>query len=384
MAAMAATRVVAEPVQATPTVDENTVGLWRFQEGQGDRVAGEAGAPEGVLHGAAWVVGRHGFAVSTESGSVSIDDAPTLRPEKALTVEIWVKLVRAGGDLLCKNTVYMIRLGGTIDGKVHVDGKWRDVKGRHTVPTGRWTHLAMTYDSATKTAAIYIDGALDVKQEIADLKTGLLSQTKSKLCIGANDWSPMGSEVDGKVDALRISNVARSFEPLSPPAAKPASIAAAPKGNLIPNGDFELGLLGWRSAGEGDANLMWAADAKGAASGRLCLHTVPVAGVGDDLQELGNQTALLSRPVPAQAGMHYALSAQMRSDAPGQKATISANAAGGGNLPRSVPRVKPPSWARSGSECRVRSPCRRILPRLRFAFGSIRRRRGNFGSMTCV
>lgn len=330
LGATAATRVVAEPVQATPTVDENTVGLWRFQEGQGDRVAGEAGAPAGVLHGAAWVMGRHGFAVATEGGNLLIDDAPALRPEKALTVEVWVKLARLGGDLLCKNSVYMIRLGGTLDGKLFIDGKWRDVPGRHTLPTGRWTHLALTYDSATKTAALYIDGALDVKQEISGLKTGLLGQTKSKLCIGANDWNQMGSEVDGKVDAVRISNVARSFEPLAPPAAKTASSAAAPQGNLIPNGDFELGLLGWRSAGEGDANLLWAAEAKGPASGRLCLHTVPVTGVGDDAQELGNQRALLSRPVPAQPGMHYTLSAQMRSDEPDQKATISANAAGGG------------------------------------------------------
>jgi polysaccharide biosynthesis protein PslG len=330
-----ATRVAAEPVQATPTVDANTVGLWRFQEGQGDRVAGEAGAPAGKLHGATWVPGRKGFAVATDSGYVSIDDSPALRPEKALTVEVWIKLVQSGGDLICKNSVYMLRLGGTIDGKVYIDGKWRDVHGRHQLPTGRWTHLAMTYDSDTKTVTLYIDGVLDAQQKIAGLTTGLVNQGKAALRIGANDWSPTGSEVDGKVDSLRISNVARAFEPLSLPASETtAKPVAAPKGNLIPNGDFELGLLGWRLAGEGDANLLWAPDAKDPASGRLSLHTVPSTQVGVDLREKADQSALLSRPVPAQAGTHYTLSAQMRCDAPEQKATISAIAAGGGKFAR--------------------------------------------------
>ena len=324
MATLIATRVVAEPVQVTPTVDANTVGLWRFQEGQGDQVAGEAGAPAGILHGATWVPGRHGYAVATDSGHVSINDTPALRPEKALTVEVWVKLVQSGGDLICKNTVYLIRLGGAIEGRVYIDGKWHAVVGRRAVPTGRWTHLALSYDSDTKTVALYIDGVLDTKQQIAGLTTGLVSQGKAEVRIGANDWNPMGSEVDGKVDALRISNVARSFEPLPLPASKAAASAAVLTGNLIPNGDFEFGLLGWRLAGEGDANLLWAADAKDPASGRLCLHTIPSTAAGGDLQQRANQQALLSRPVPAPPGTHYTLSAQMRSDVPGQRATISA------------------------------------------------------------
>ena len=44
-AALLATPVAAEPVQASPTADAATVGLWRFQEGQGDRVACEVKAP---------------------------------------------------------------------------------------------------------------------------------------------------------------------------------------------------------------------------------------------------------------------------------------------------------------------------------------------------
>jgi len=321
----------AEPVQATPAADAATVGLWRFQEGQGDRVACAVNAPAATLHGATWVPGREGFAVATHSGYVTIPDDPALRPEKALTVEIWVKLVQSGGDLICKNRGFLMRLGGSMDARISIDGQWRYVRGRRPISTGRWTHLAVTYDSATKTVAIYIDGALDTKQEISGLTTGLVTQGTAELRIGANDWSPTGSEVDGKIDALRISNVARTFEPLSLPVGEAApSAGAVPKGNLVPNGDFELGLLGWRLAGEGDANLLWGTDAKDPASGRLCLRTRPGSEGSTDLRDQGSQQALLSRPIPVRPGAHYVLSARMRSDAAGGKASITASATGGG------------------------------------------------------
>ena len=111
----------------------------------------------------------------------------------------------------------MMRLGGSISWLIGVDGQWRTLQGRRPVPTGRWTHLALTYDSATKTAAAYIDGVLDVKQDFPKLSPGLMTQGKAELRLGQNDWNPLGSEVDGKIAALRVSNVARTFEPLPHP-----------------------------------------------------------------------------------------------------------------------------------------------------------------------
>ena len=197
---------------------------------------------------------------------------------------------------------YMLRLGATLSASLGIDGKWHIVPGHKPVPVGRWTHLALTYDSATKTAAMYIDGVLDVKQEIKDLKTGEMNQATAELRFGANDWGPAGSAVDGKIDSLRVSNVARTFEPL----VAAGQEAAAPKGNLVPNGDFELGLLGWRLDGEGDANLVWGTTTKDAVSGLRCLHSLP-----DSKHSLG----LLSRPMPAIPGGHYTFSARMKSDA---------------------------------------------------------------------
>lgn len=295
-ASQIAARAAAEPVPVPPVPDPATLGLWRFQEGRGDRVACEGKAPAATMHGAVWVPGREGFAAATHAGYVEIPDAPTLRPEKAITVDVWVKLAKAGGDLICKNGGYLMRLENTLNGVFYSNDKSFSIQGSRPLPTGRWTHLAMTYDSATRTAAIYVDGELDAKKKF-DAPAGLLSQRTANLRVGANDWSATGSEVDGKIAMLRISNVARSFEP-------PASAAnkAIPKGNLVANGDFELGLLNWRLQGEGDANLTWKTDATNAASGRLCLKYV------------GEKQGILSRPIPVQPGAQYTFSARMRSD----------------------------------------------------------------------
>jgi len=300
-AGVLAARAAAEPVPTSLTADAATVGLWRFQEGEGNTSACEVKGPAATLHGATWVPGREGFALATGAGYVSILDAPELRPKDALTVEVWVKLGRLGGDLVCKNGVYQLRLDPTLRLSLHVDGKWRVLSGHKAVPMGRWTHLAATYDAATKTAAIYVDGALDVKQEIKDLTTGRLDQSTAELRLGANDWSPLSSVVDGKIDSVRVSNVARTFE-------LPAAVheAAASKGNLIPNGDFELGLLGWRLNGEGDANLVWGTTTQDPANGLRCLHNLPDSKLHLDL---------LSRPIPVSLATLYTFSARMKSDA---------------------------------------------------------------------
>ncbi len=292
-------RADGEPVPVSLAADAATAGLWRFREGEGNVSACEVKGPAATLHGAVWVPGRDGFALATGSGYVSIPDAPQLRPKDALTVETWVKLNRLGGDLVCKNSCYQLRLDPTLKVSLHIDGKWRVFTGHKPATTGRWTHLAVTYDSATKTAAIYIDGALDVKHEIKDLTTGKLNQSTAELRLGANDWSPLSSAVDGKIASVRVSNVARTFEPSA------AATHETPKGNLVPNGDFELGLLGWRLNGEGDANLVWDTTTKEAVSGLRCLCNIP-----DSKHSIG----LMSQTMPAIAGAHYTFSARMKSD----------------------------------------------------------------------
>jgi hypothetical protein len=292
----------AEPVQTSFTRDAHTVGLWLFKEGVGATSAPEVpGGAAITVHGASWAMGRQHYALATDSGYATISDGPAVRPAKAFTVEVWVKLRRPGGYILCKNGSYLLTVGNTISASFNVGKGWQAVHGAVPTPIGQWAHVAITYNSASKEAAIYVNGALDRKTKLEG--AGDLQSYGSDLRIGQNDWNPMGSEMDGKIDSLRISDIARTFEPVPQPERQEAAVE---KGNLVPNGDFELGLIGWRMSGEGDANLTWAADANGPASGRLCLHNLPDSPGG---------SALLSRPIPVKPGGHYTFSIRLRATA---------------------------------------------------------------------
>ena len=229
-----------------------------------------------------------------------------------MTVEAWVKLQQSTGYVVCKNGNYFLTVGGTVAATFTVDGSNRNVNGVINVPTGQWVHLAITWlktSTTTGTGTIYVNGVLDTQTNFTGLTTGLISAGYgSKMRIGQNDWSPIGSEMDGKIDSLRISNIARVFTPLYPPSPG----AANPPGNLVPNGDFEGGLMGWRLNGYGDMNLVWEATS-GAASGQKCLHTLSTA-ITDFATAPGGGSPppLISRPIPAHPGRKYTFSCRLK------------------------------------------------------------------------
>ena len=311
LAAVLATPAAAESVQTSFTVDSNTTALWLFKEGTGTTTANAvSGGPTGTLHGASWVVGRQYYAVATGSGYVDIPDGSAVRPATAFTVEAWVKLNQPGGYLACKNGSYLLMVGKNVSAEFMVNTSgWQALNGTLPVTMGQWTHIAITYDSTTKQAAIYVNGVLDVMTTLTSGST--LQGYGSTLRLGLNDWNPMGSQMDGKIDSLRISKVARSFTPISttsPP-------VVTPPGNLVPNGDFELGLYGWHGTNDGDIALCWETTT-GAATGLKCLHALPAAwadfqGLRVPLSPMG----VYSRPIPVNPGGSYTLSFQMKASA---------------------------------------------------------------------
>ena len=85
---------------------------------------------------------------------------------------------------------------------------------------------------------------------------------------------------------MRISNIARVFTPLYPPPPEPAT----PKGNLVPNGDFEIGLTGWRGDNYGDINLVWETTTG--------YSPPPVKNACTALRAPARRTDVYSRPIP--------------------------------------------------------------------------------------
>ena len=259
--------------------------------------------------------------MATDAGYVSIPDSSALRPTSALTIEAWVKLNRMGGDLICKNSAYMLSVGKAVPNDSNVvsatfwlsSGSTQAVTGTLPIPVGVWTHLAATYNSTTYAVSIYINGVLDTTTTLS----GAMNAGTASVLLGRNSWNTMGSEVDGKIDSFRVSKIARQFLPLYPSSAG----APTPPGNLVPNGDFEMGLMGWRTgkyrnsngsyySGYGDANLTWETTG-GAFSGKKCLHSLPSARTDFATLIPSSQSSgpapLWSRPIPAHPGRQYTL-----------------------------------------------------------------------------
>lgn len=179
-----------EQVQRQLVADASTTALYLFREGTGDTTAPEADlGPTAALHGAQWAIGREYFATATGSGYVGVPDSLATRPAAGLSVEIWVKFDKVGGDLVCKNSAYMLRMGGSMTALVSVGG-WKTVEGNLPIPAREWVHLALTYDPATGAAKTYVNGVLDGTLTIDG---GGPVTGSADLRIGQNDWDPTGS-----------------------------------------------------------------------------------------------------------------------------------------------------------------------------------------------
>ena len=248
-AGLLATEAAAEAVQLSMTADSNTTALYLFKEGTGSTSANEVatGKPLNVGKGT-WVPGRKYFALATDSASendksyIYVVDDPSIFPKAAITVEAWVKLRYTSGYLVCKNGIYFLTLGeGTFAAEFIVNGTAITASSLSPIPVGQWIHLAATYQRTlvsgsttyTGTVTVYVNGAQYAQASASGLATGLISDPGygPKFVIGNNDWSAWAHEMDGKVDSLRISNIARVFTPLYP---APSEAAIPPRAIWCP------------------------------------------------------------------------------------------------------------------------------------------------------
>jgi hypothetical protein len=324
--------------------DADTVALFHLDDAATGTVTDASGGPAGALGGAVATLGRFGGGISLDGlgGWVDVRQPRSAAGGTGLTVECWVKFRRgARADVICRNMAYMLRLDGAIHAYVTIDGAWRKVIGRRPVPTGRWTHLAMTYDRRSKEVRTYVDGRLDTAQVPDGVTDGVLGVGDDVLRLGANNWSPESSVLDGKLDEVRISSVARTYAPLS--AGTPAAVP--PDTNLLPNPSFEFGLSGWRANGEANTQLQWHAETAGAPQGRAFLRSTEPGGY-----------SLISHPITIAPGKVHRLSATMRAEPP-TKVRLALVCTG---VPREAPRPSrsqqldvTPDWQRLAARFEV-------------------------------
>ena len=76
------------------------------------------------------------------------------------------------------------------------------IAGKTDMPLKKWTHIAGTYDAKSDEAKIYIDGVLDAEGKIG----GEIVPNNDVLWLGRG----AGPFLNGRMDEVRISNIARS------------------------------------------------------------------------------------------------------------------------------------------------------------------------------
>ena len=281
--------------------DADTAILMHLDDAGSGEVSDAAGGPGGVIQETGHSLGRFGEALSLSGSKGWVDITRERAAQRAdLTVECWAKF-RSGahGDIICRNQAYMMRLAGAIQAYISIDGKWRQVHGGRPIPVGRWVHLAMTYDHTTKQVRTYVDGHLDVARVPEGITDGKLDVGSDVLRLGTNTWSTAAGLVEGKLDEVRISNVARQYTPLPSRAVADVPVDT----NLVRNPSFELGLHGWRPSGESNALLQWSHVSGDAPHGtRFIRSSEPGA------------YSLISGPITVVPGAAHTLSAMLRAD----------------------------------------------------------------------
>ena len=195
--------------------DEHTVLLYTFESGTGKVVKDLSGnGNEGELMGPKWGEGNPGgglvFGGNAPRDFVEIPDSKSLDLVEGLTVEMWLYLEAwstAGGTGATKETTY--KVGPRSDKKVLIrmttdKHAWGAavVAGKTDMPLKKWTHIAGTYDGKSGEGKIYINGVLDAEGKIG----GNITPNDDVLWLGRG----AGPFLQGRMDEVRISNIARS------------------------------------------------------------------------------------------------------------------------------------------------------------------------------
>ena len=195
--------------------DAHTVALYTFETGSGKVVKDLSGkGNDGTLMGAKWGEGNPGgglvFGGNAPRDFVEIPDSDSLDLVEGLTVEMWLYLnawSTAGGTGATKELAY--KVGPRSDKKVLIRmtttaNAWGAAvaAGQTDMPLKKWVHIAGTYDAKSGVGKIYIDGVLDGEGKIG----GDLVPNDDVLWLGRG----AGPFLDGQMDEVRISNIART------------------------------------------------------------------------------------------------------------------------------------------------------------------------------
>jgi PKD repeat protein len=219
--------------------------LWHLNEGSGS-----------IAHDTSWN-NNHGFltdvmwtdygrfdGAATFNGSTSritVPNSPSLNPTN-ITVEAWIYPTGQyqDHDIVDKtdsDSISGYKLGFRSEApflyfSINVAAGHRmEAVCEDSIGLNQWTHVAGTWDDETKDIAIYVNGELKGTNTYLGWSMAL---NNHDLVIGrSRDGGGAGAETfDGVIDEVRISNVARTFQPDS--SGLHAEFSGGPRSGLVP------------------------------------------------------------------------------------------------------------------------------------------------------
>jgi hypothetical protein len=197
---------------------ETCVGVWLFDEGEGDIAADSSGEGNDgqLMRDPAWVDGKFGSALEFGSNKyVDCGDDESLSITKTITVQAWVEF---GGSPSSAIIISKYGLSGSglsymlvINGDGGAPGKasfylsgWRHFSTQ--INDSHWHHLAATVSS--EGIDLYVDGELDIHYG----GVPNISVSNSTVTIGAPNSNSWGTSFSGVIDDVAIFDVALEEE----------------------------------------------------------------------------------------------------------------------------------------------------------------------------
>jgi len=215
---MSISLIVVFLVAGVSTAD--VVGLWLFDEGQGNTVKDSSdNGNDGVIEGAQWATGKFGSGLlfDGETTRVVIPSSDSLNPPEQVTVEAWIfpkelhddinAVAQKWGDTSNRRQYQLgaIAVEGTARFYVSHTGTDHQRPVGEGVPVNEWTHIAGTFDGDT--IRVFINGKLSAELD----SPGELHQSDLDFFIGGYGPDEEYSEnrhFNGIIDEVRVSDVA--------------------------------------------------------------------------------------------------------------------------------------------------------------------------------
>lgn len=169
-----------------------------------------AGRNHLALHDARIVSEKNGgtLELSGKASFASAGSAASLRLKGPLTLSLWVRPERTGGNgyLLSKHG-WNIYLGSDLiprfETRAAVDNAWDTLAATSALPVERWSFVAAVFDVERRKLAIYIDGRLSIERERVD---GGIGGTESHPLEIGHYCVSRTQNFRGRLDEIRIYN----------------------------------------------------------------------------------------------------------------------------------------------------------------------------------